>query len=143
MKFCRTSRPLHAFVDSHSLCDDCLISSVYIQELIIPPRGSKRPRNTRRLDIEEVFPIRSLGERRSSVAAAAKGVHQWLTKPTSPLRDLLAVLSDGGTYFCASTHCRSAAGAVSYRASREDGGSVGIGEGDFVRACQIYMCDGV
>ena len=111
---------------------------MYFQELIIPPRGGKRPRNTCRQDT-----IRSLGQQRSSIAAAAKGVHQWLKKPTSPLRDLLAVLSDGGTYFCASTHCCSAAGAVSYRAPREDGGSVGICEGDFVRACQIYMCDGV
>ena len=133
MQFCRTSRLCQAFVDSPSLCDDCVISSVYCQVLIRLPRGCKRSRNTCGQDDDAVFPIRSLGQQRSSIAAAAKVVHQWLEKPWSPLRDLLAVLSDGGTYFCASTHCCSAAGAVSYRAPREDGGAVGIGEGDFAR----------
>ena len=117
---------------------------MYTQELIVAPvaKGGKRRRNTFGQDID-CLPIWSLGEQRSSIAAAAMGVHQWLKKPTSPLRDLLAVLSDGGAYFCASTHCRSAAGAVSYRAPAEGDASMGIGEGDFVRACQIYLCEPV
>ena len=78
---------------------------------------------------------------RDVVEKAAKVLYQWLKKPQSPLRDLLAILSDGGSFFCASTHCRSGAGAVQYRVRPGEDGVKGITETEFVIASQLHHCD--
>ena len=78
---------------------------------------------------------------RDLVAKAAKVLYEWLKKPQSPLRDLLAILSDGGSYFCASTHVRSGAGAVQFRVRPGEDGVKGITETEFVIASQLHHCD--
>ena len=91
---------------------------------------------------EEILSRRPAGKERTKIEVSARAVHQWLKKPVSPLRDLLVVLSCGGAFFCASTHTRAGAGAVSYRAAQGDSGHVGISEEEFVRGCQVHLCDG-
>ena len=91
---------------------------------------------------EEILSRRPVGKERTKIEVSARAVHQWLKKPVPPLRELLAVLSDGGTFFCASTHTRAGAGAVSHRAAQGDNGHVGISEDEFVRGCQTHLCDG-
>ena len=78
---------------------------------------------------------------RDLVAKAAKVLYEWLKKPQSPLRDLLAILSDGGSYFCASTHVRSGSAAVQFRVRPDDAGRKGITEDEFVLASQVHHCD--
>ena len=81
------------------------------------------------------------GKDRGKTATAAKALYQWLKKAHSPLRDLLAVLSDGGTFFCSSTHVRSGAAAVQFRVRLGDAGQKGITEEEFVVASQVHHCD--
>ena len=127
-----------AFVDGVFVVFVC----VFIQELIATPEQRKRARKSQ-TGYEDIL-SRATGPRkdRGRVEASARYVHAWLKKPVSPLRNLLAALSDGGSFFCASTHTRAGAGAVAFRAAQDEGSQMGILEEEFVRGCLVHHCDG-
>ena len=125
---------------SRSCCH--YFACVCSQELIATQEMRKRTRKSETGYEEILSRPRLVGKERTAIEVAARAVHQWLKKPKSPLRDLLVVLSCGGAFFCASTHTRAGAGAVSYRAAQGDSGHVGISEEEFVRGCQVHLCHG-
>ena len=115
-----------------------MFACVLWQVLIATADQKKRSRKSE-TGYEEILGDRGAGKERPKVEAAARALYQWLKKPQSDLRDLLAVLSDGGTWFCASTHVRSGAAAVVYRVRPDE--SKGITEDEFVAGSHVHQCD--
>ena len=108
-----------------------------VQELIATAEQKKRSRKSE-TGYEDIVGGHGPGKDRKKTATAAKALYQWLKKPHSPLRDLLAVLSDGGTFFCSSTYVRSGSAAVQFRVRPDDAGRKGITEDEFVLASQVH-----
>ena len=116
-----------------------MFACVLWQMLIASADQKKRSRKSES-GYEEIMGDRVAGKNRSHVEVAARALYKWLKKP-SPFRDLLAILSDSGSFFCASTHARSGAGAVAYRLRPDDDSRKGITEDEFVAASQVHQCD--
>ena len=136
-----------AFCMFHSrtaLVDDVMIivACMFVEELIASAEQRKRARKSE-TGYSDILSRQAAGKSRTLVQASARYVHAWLKKSESPLRKLLAALSDGGCFFTASTHARAGAGAVLHRAAAVENGPPGLSEEDFVRGAQVHLCDGV
>ena len=83
----------------------------------------------------------AVGKVRSDVERDARLVYQWLAKQDSPLRDFLSAASDGGTFFTANCHHKSAVGFKRHRILSDQQGLPGVGENDFVNAAVARLCD--
>ena len=78
---------------------------------------------------------------RDAVERDATFLHQWLMKADSPLRDFLKATSDGGVFFVANVHVKTACSYVRHRSLGDEGTTPGVGPGDFVTAAQGRLCD--
>ena len=78
----------------------------------------------------------------ADVERDATQLHQWLEKTDSPLREFIAACSDGGAFFVANVHVKTARGFLRFhKLSDEEGATAGVGVNDFVLAAQGRLCD--
>ena len=82
-----------------------------------------------------------VGSSRDEVRAHALFVHAWLVKADSPLRQFLGAASDGGVFFVANVHQKTAVAYAHHRRASAESSTAGVGVEDFVKAAQCRLCD--
>ena len=118
----------------------CLLCCVCCCQMLIASLEQRRNAKRRKEGSQlEMMSQRVVGKDRTKVAESARAVYQWLMQKDSPLRDLLAALSDGGAYFTSSTHVKVSCGAVRFR-KIESESAVGISEDQFSRMICARLC---
>ena len=140
------SHPLRQFIDAKKF--DAVVKEAerlypHLVFLVASDALKKKKSRSKQGDQSQasMMACQAVGKPREEVAQHAREVHAWLVNPDSPLRRFLSAASDGGIFFTANVHHKSAVAYVHHRKLSEQTPTKGVGVQDFVLAAQARLCD--